>query len=51
MSIYETRKKMISKFLVGIVIGVMVFYAVVVAPGYHRYILHEHVKTGNKEAT
>ena len=42
MAKYENRKAI--KFLLGIVIGALVVYAIVVTSGYHKYILP--LKTG-----
>ena len=42
----KSEKRWMIYLLFGAVTGVLVLYAIVVAPGYHRYMLH--FKTCNK---
>ena len=42
----KSENKRMIYLLFGVVTGVLVLYAIVVAPGYHRYMLH--LKTSNK---
>ena len=42
----KSENKWMIYLLFGVVTEVLVLYAIVVAPGYHRYMLH--LKTSNK---